>query len=89
VVSVDDAGYIREIKSTVTFASGASVDGDQTYSDFGCAGTVTPGSPVVQPAPAGCVSSDQSGAVPTSVDHHRHVDDPVDHDDVKLEGARG
>jgi hypothetical protein len=40
VVSVDGAGYIREIKSTVTFASGASVVGDQTYSDFGCAGTV-------------------------------------------------
>lgn len=68
VVSVDGAGYIREIKSTVTFGSGASVVGDQTYSDFGCAGTVTPGSPVVQPAPAGCVSPDQPGAaVPTSV----------------------
>jgi hypothetical protein len=68
VVSVDGAGYIREIKSTVTFASGASVVGDQTYSDFGCAGTVTPGNPVVQPAPAGCVSPDQPGAaVPTSV----------------------
>ena len=62
LVSVDGAGYIREIKSTVTFASGASVVGDQTYSDFGCAGTVTPGDPVVQPAPAGCVSPDQSGA---------------------------
>jgi hypothetical protein len=67
VVSVDGAGYIREIKSTVTFASGASVVGDQTYSDFGCAGTVTPGSPVVQPVPAGCVSPDQPGAEPTSV----------------------
>jgi len=67
VVSVDGAGYIREIKSTVTFASGASVVGDQTYSDFGCAGTVTPGDPVVQPAPAGCVSPDQPGAVPASV----------------------
>ncbi len=68
LVSVDGAGYIREIKSTVTFASGASVVGDQTYSDFGCAGTVTPGDPVVEPAPAGCVSPDQPGAaVPTSV----------------------
>lgn len=62
VVSVDGAGYIREIKSTVTFASGASVVGDQTYADFGCAGTVLPGNPVVQPAPAGCVSPDQPGA---------------------------
>jgi hypothetical protein len=68
LVSVDGAGYIREIKSTVTFASGASVVGDQTYSDFGCAGTVTPGNPVVQPAPAGCASPDQPGAsAPTSV----------------------
>jgi energy-coupling factor transporter ATP-binding protein EcfA2 len=67
VVSVDGAGYIREIKSTVTFASGASVVGDQTYSDFGCAGAVTPGDRVVQPAAAGCVSPDQPGAVPTSV----------------------
>jgi hypothetical protein len=67
-VSVDGAGYIREIKSTVTFASGASVVGDQTYSNFGCGGTVTPGNPVVQPAPAGCVSPDQPGATgPTSV----------------------
>jgi energy-coupling factor transporter ATP-binding protein EcfA2 len=67
VVSVDGAGYIQEIKSTVTFASGASVVGDQTYSDFGCAGAVTPGDRVVQPAAAGCVSPDQPGAVPTSV----------------------
>jgi hypothetical protein len=68
VVSVDGAGYIREIKSTVTFASGASVVGDQTYSDFGCAGTLTPGDSVVQPAPAGCVSPDQPGAaLPASV----------------------
>jgi hypothetical protein len=67
-VSVDGAGYIREIKSTVTFASGASVVGDQTYSNFGCAGTVKPGDPVVQPAPAGCVSPDQAGAaLPASV----------------------
>jgi hypothetical protein len=68
IVSVDGAGYIREIKSTVTFASGASVVGDQTYSNFGCAGTVTPGDPVVQPAPAGCISPDQPGTGdPTSV----------------------
>jgi hypothetical protein len=68
LVSVDGAGYIREIKTTVTFASGASVVGDQIYSNFGCGGTLTPGSPVVQPAPAGCVSPDQPGAPPpTSV----------------------
>jgi hypothetical protein len=67
VVSVDGAGYIREIKTSVTFATGASVVGDQIYSDFGCGGTLTPGSPLVQPAPAGCVSPDQPGAtVPTS-----------------------
>jgi hypothetical protein len=68
LVSVDGAGYIREIKTTVTFASGASVVGDQIYSNFGCGGTLTPGSPLVQPAPAGCVSPDQPGAPPpTSV----------------------
>jgi hypothetical protein len=68
LVSVDGAGYIREIKTTVTFASGASVVGDQIYSNFGCGGTLTPGSPLVQPAPAGCVSPDQPGApLPTSV----------------------
>jgi hypothetical protein len=68
LVSVDGAGYIREIKTSVTFASGASVVGDQIYSNFGCGGTLTPGSPVVQPAPAGCVSPDQPGVpLPTSV----------------------
>ncbi len=85
LVSVDGAGYIREIKSTVTFASGASVVGDQTYSDFGCAGTVTPGDPVVQPAPAGCVSPDQSGAsvsVPTTT-----TSLPYDYDDDFVSAA--
>jgi len=62
MVSVDGAGYIRELESKVTFASGASVVGDQIYSNFGCAGTVTRGDPVVQPAPAGCVSSDPAAA---------------------------
>ncbi len=68
LVSVDGAGYIREIKTSVTFSTGASVVGDQIYSNFGCGGTVTPGSPLVKPAPAGCVSPDQPGApLPTSV----------------------
>jgi len=68
LVSVDSAGYIREIKTNVTFSTGASVIGDQIYSNFGCGGTLTPGSPLVQPAPAGCVSPDQPGApLPTSV----------------------
>jgi hypothetical protein len=67
LVSVDGAGYIREIKTSVTFSTGASVVGDQIYSDFGCGGTLTPGSPLVQPAPSGCVSPDQPGApLPTS-----------------------
>jgi hypothetical protein len=67
VVSIDGAGYIREIKTSVTFSTGASVVGDQIYSNFGCGGTLTPGSPLVQAAPAGCVSPDQPGApLPTS-----------------------
>jgi hypothetical protein len=68
LVSVDGAGYIREIKTSVTFSTGASVVGDQIYSNFGCGGTLTPGSALVRPAPAGCVSPDQPGApLPTSV----------------------
>jgi hypothetical protein len=68
LVSVDGDGYIREIKSRVTFSTGASVVGDQIYSDFGCAGTLTPGSPLVEPVPAGCASPDQPGApLPSSV----------------------
>jgi hypothetical protein len=68
MVSVDGAGYIREIKTSVTFSTGASVVGDQIYSNFGCGGSLTPGSPLVQPAPAGCVSPDQPGTTsPTSV----------------------
>jgi hypothetical protein len=66
LVSIDAAGYIREIKSTVSFSSGASVVADETYSDFGCAGTVTPGSPLLGATPAGCVSPDQPTASATA-----------------------
>ena len=78
LVSVDGAGYIREIKSTVTFASGASVVGDQTYSDFGCAGTVTPGDPVVRAGASRLRLTRSAGGgradLSSHDQHHRCVD---------------
>lgn len=64
-VSIDGAGYIREITSTASFASGGSIVSDETFSDFGCGGTVSAGSAVVQPPPPACVSPDQPNAEPT------------------------
>jgi hypothetical protein len=63
-VSIDGAGYIREISSTASFSSGGSIVSDETFSNFGCGGTVTAGSAVVQPPPPACVSPDQPNAVP-------------------------
>jgi hypothetical protein len=59
VVSIDGAGYIRETKSVASFSDGGSVTSDNTLSEIGCAGTATPGQPVVAPPPLGCVSPDQ------------------------------
>jgi hypothetical protein len=61
VVSIDGAGFIREVKSAASFSDGDSVTTDSILSNIGCAGTVTPGQPVPSPAPAGCVSPDQPG----------------------------
>jgi hypothetical protein len=61
VVSIDAAGFIREVKSAASFSDGGSVKTDSILSNIGCAGTVTPGQPVPTPAPAGCVSPDQPG----------------------------
>jgi len=63
-VSIDPAGYIVEITATASFSSGGSVVSDETFSNFGCGGTVTPGSAVVEPPPPGCVSSDGPNGVP-------------------------
>jgi hypothetical protein len=59
VVSIDGAGFIREVKSAASFSDGGSVTTVSILSDIGCAGTVTPGQPVAAPAPAGCVSPDK------------------------------
>jgi len=61
VVSIDGAGFIREVKSAASFSDGGSVTTDSILSNIGCAGTVTPGQPVPSPAPAGCVSPDRPG----------------------------
>jgi hypothetical protein len=61
VVSIDGAGFIREVKSAASFSDGGSVTTDSILSNIGCAGTVTPGQPVPSPAAAGCVSPDQPG----------------------------
>jgi len=63
-VSIDAAGYIREITSSASFSSGGSIVSDETFSNFGCGGTVTAGSAIVQPPQQGCVSPDQPSAVP-------------------------
>ena len=59
IVSIDAAGFIREVKSVASFSDGGSMTSDTTLSEIGCAGTVTPGQPVPSPAPPGCVSPDQ------------------------------
>jgi hypothetical protein len=57
LVSVDGLGFIRRAQTTVTFSDGGTVDADTTFSDFGCARTVTgPAGPEIVPVPAGCSS---------------------------------
>ena len=38
LVSIDSAGFIREVKTTTTFSDGGSVTLQATFSDFGCPG---------------------------------------------------
>lgn len=59
IVSIDAAGFIREVKSVASFSDGGSMTSDSILSEIGCAGTVTPGKPVPTPAPPGCVSPDK------------------------------
>jgi hypothetical protein len=59
VVSVDSAGFIRQVKSTDTFADGGTVTLVSTFSNFGCAGTVLlPGQTGSGVPPTGCTSPD-------------------------------
>jgi len=67
VVSIDGAGFIRQVKSTDTFGDGGSVTLSATFSDFGCAGTVLmPGQTGSGVPPAGCTSPDVPGASTTT-----------------------
>ncbi len=67
VVSIDGAGFIRQVKSTDTFRDGGSVTLSATFSDFGCAGTVLmPGQTGSGVPPTGCTSPDVPGGSATN-----------------------
>lgn len=60
LVSIDAAGFIREVNSVASFSNSGSMTSDSILSDIGCAGTVSPGQPVPSPGPPGCVSPDNA-----------------------------
>ena len=67
VVSIDGAGFIRQVKSTDTFADGGTVTLMSTFSNFGCAGTVLmPGQTGSGVPPTGCTSHDVSNSSSTT-----------------------
>jgi hypothetical protein len=67
LISIDSAGYIRQVKSTDTFSDGGSVTLQATFSDFGCAGTVLmPGQTGSGVPPTGCASPDGPSPSPSS-----------------------
>jgi hypothetical protein len=67
LISVDAAGYIREVHTTYTLSDGSSVDQDSVFSNFGCAGTVLmPGQSGSSAPPAGCVSPDNTATSSSS-----------------------
>ena len=67
VVSIDGAGFIRQVKSTDAFGDGSTVTLLATFSNFGCAGTVLmPGQTGSGVPPAGCTSPDVPGSSTTT-----------------------
>ncbi len=67
LVSIDGAGYIRQVKSTDNFSDGASVTLQATFTDFGCAGTVLmPGQTGSGVPPTGCTSPDGPSPSPAT-----------------------
>jgi hypothetical protein len=63
-VSIDGAGYIRQVKSVVAFKDGGTSTLEATFSDFGCAGTVLmPGQQGSGTPPSGCTSPDTGNDV--------------------------
>ncbi len=58
-ISIDAAGFIRQVKSVDTFADGGTSTLLATFSNFGCAGTVLmPGQTGSGVPPVGCISPD-------------------------------
>jgi hypothetical protein len=67
LVSIDNGGYIRQVKSTDTFSDGSSVTLQAMFSDFGCAGMVLmPGQTGSGVPPTGCTSPDGPGPSTTT-----------------------
>jgi hypothetical protein len=65
MVSIDKAGFIRQVKSTDGFTDGSSVTLEATFSNFGCAGTVLmPGQTGSGVPPTDCTSPDGPTASP-------------------------
>jgi hypothetical protein len=62
-VSIDGAGFIRQVKTTDSFSDGGTVTLEGTFSNFGCAGTVLmPGQTGAGTPPSGCASPDSPSA---------------------------
>jgi hypothetical protein len=67
VVSIDGAGFIRQVKSTDTFSDGGTVTLLASFSKFGCAGTILmPGQTGAGVPPAGCTSPDSPNSSTTT-----------------------
>jgi hypothetical protein len=66
LVSIDASGFIRQTRSVAHFVDGSTDGSEDTFSDFGCAGTVLmPGQTGATAPPAGCVSPD-TGVAPST-----------------------
>jgi hypothetical protein len=66
-VSIDAAGFIREVRSVARFSDGGTVVLDVVLSNFGCAGTVLmPGQQGSGAPPSGCTSPDSGTAATTT-----------------------
>jgi hypothetical protein len=66
-ISIDAAGFIRQVKSVDTFADGGTSTLLATFSNFGCAGTVLmPGQTGSGVPPVGCTSTDSPNSPKTT-----------------------
>ena len=64
-VSIDGAGYIRQLVAVASFTDGAIQTSEATLSDFGCAGRVLmPGQSGSTSPPSGCVSPNTASTSP-------------------------